>query len=412
MTENFHNKIAKLCIDHFQNLPKTGKPTAKEWTILSCIVKENTIAHHLEVVALGTGSKCIGKSRLSPKGDILNDSHAEIICRRAFLRYIYDQLNKIFTFNKNTARFHLDNSIKFHFFTTHVPCGDAAIFPKQDFNEFGDAIETDLSIASPNGNLKRPADGDINVKNKQTKGDIYRTGAKCLPGETKQDLHVKGLEFHTTGAVRTKPGRGDPTLSVSCSDKIAKWCHLGVQGALLSILLEKPLYLTSFTISAQTQFCINALERALYDRFDTIEMKSPYRLNKMMLGQASSIGFEFSKVESKQPCPSSIAWCKINSRPLEVAVEGKKQGITKKKQNTKSCRLQISKIELFRSFLTTIEKNRNLFNLFGNIKLSELQYGVAKSNAKEYQEMWTNLKLKHFKLWTVKDSALLQFVVD
>lgn len=77
--------------------------------------------------------------------------------------------------------------------------------------------------------------------------DIYRTGAKCTD-EDVQDGLLPGVDYHVTGVLRTKPGRGDPTLSMSCSDKIAKWNVLGLQGALLSHLIGKPIYLDTITI--------------------------------------------------------------------------------------------------------------------------------------------------------------------
>jgi len=78
--------------------------------------------------------------------------------------------------------------------------------------------------------------------------DVHRTGAKCVPGQQKQDALAPGLNYHVTGVLRTKPGRGERTLSMSCSDKLMKWNAVGVQGALLAHFLSSPIYFQSVIV--------------------------------------------------------------------------------------------------------------------------------------------------------------------
>ncbi|XP_063134368.1 tRNA-specific adenosine deaminase 1 isoform X5 [Rattus norvegicus] len=93
------DEIAQLCYAHYIKLPKQGKPEPnREWTLLAAVVKIQTPANQAcdtpdkqiqvtkEVVSMGTGTKCIGQSKMRESGDILNDSHAEVIARRSFQR--------------------------------------------------------------------------------------------------------------------------------------------------------------------------------------------------------------------------------------------------------------------------------------------------------------------------------------
>lgn len=63
----------------------------------------------------------------------------------------------------------------------------------------------------------------------------------------------------------------EPTLCMSCSDKIARWNVLGLQSALLSNKYH-PIYLDSIIVG--DMFDQQALERALYGRMTLIKGKN------------------------------------------------------------------------------------------------------------------------------------------
>lgn len=189
-----------------------------------------------------------------------------MLARRCFLRYLYDQVKKIkengssdiFSGYNNNGKCLLRSNVEFILFTSHVPCGDASIISKaidnkkrkfafsecnkpkskkmyvsdenekvNSHNSYTDSIKNVDKISAVKENLKN---NDVNSVLSNDIGevmDVYRTGAKCF-GD-KEDLKLPGVGYHILGAIRMKPGRGDPTLSVSCSDKIARWITVGLQ---------------------------------------------------------------------------------------------------------------------------------------------------------------------------------------
>ena len=86
--------VARAVLAKYAELPKNGKPSPTEWTILSGLAASRAAGggEEVAVVALATGSKCLGAGKLRPDGRALHDSHAEVLARRSFVHFLQTQL--------------------------------------------------------------------------------------------------------------------------------------------------------------------------------------------------------------------------------------------------------------------------------------------------------------------------------
>lgn len=221
---------------------------------------------------------------------------------------------------------------------------------------------------------------------------------------------LQDLMAQSIGDIRTKPGRGEPTLSISCSDKLAKWNVLGLQGALIYSLLDKPIYYNSMTLCDPKYCDVNAARRAIWERFNSIKFspEHPFYINQPVIQMNCSIKFKHQKNINQEPAPGSIVWSKLKKNVHQVSVNGKLQGATKKKGG----HMKISKIELFRSYLDIVKKFNDKLNLFeANVDFNNLRYCDAKTKSMEYQQVWNDMKKDYFNVWTTKPSEINAFTI-
>jgi len=389
MHENIATQVAKECFQKFRILPKQGKPNDKQWTVLAGIVLVKNLDEKLElkIVSLATGTKCLdGTTRLqSNPGTLLHDSHAEVLARRGFILWLVEEMKLArssstkFVSKKGPDKYELHDDWKIYMLTTHPPCGDGSIFVKESevVSNSDDSVNDKSVIMEP------PA--------KKVKHDINRTGAKCVSGS---DPLSPGVDYHKVGLVRTKPGRGERTLSLSCSDKILKWNISGLQGALCSYFLTRNIYLHCFLVSGKL-FNRCSLTRALYNRSGVDD------INKPNIVEVDNL-FEFTKSDSREsPCPDSLVWVGIGEGKFEALTEGHKQGWSKKKlSNPKSwsmlCQRNLSQkiLDLGRDTIVGSLKT------YAELKFSSPYYLNRKIDEKSILHKWPKKELSKFSLPT------------
>ena len=296
--DSLSSEIVKKSLDAYRKLKRHGKPCAKtEWTVLATICRVDH-SSETEVVAMATGTKAIGASKLRQDGCILRDTHAEILARRAFRRYLLDRF-EVFLKNgkeKDTTFGGTDSGlaipredVRYVMYVSQAPCGDACI--------------TSCSSSTTTWNLQ--------------------TGARPMASN---DEKLDGVS-QRTGILRTKPGRGDRTRSISCSDKLLRWTVLGLQGGLLSNLMY-PVYLSAIVFPSRA-VNLAAVQRALVSRlcdFGTKKKKkSCYDVSspEILLVSSKENQFESSPLSvdsDAKSCDKAIIWSKYAG--LEVVRSG------------------------------------------------------------------------------------------
>lgn len=71
MANDFGELVAQAALRRYRNLPRTGKPQGREMTSMAAFLISRDTNPELEVVAVGTGTKCVGRSQLNENGAIL-----------------------------------------------------------------------------------------------------------------------------------------------------------------------------------------------------------------------------------------------------------------------------------------------------------------------------------------------------
>ncbi|XP_063067773.1 double-stranded RNA-specific editase 1-like [Engraulis encrasicolus] len=286
--------VCRLIVDKFSELTDNfTSPHARRKVLAGVVMTTGTDVKEAQVICVATGTKCINGEYMSDRGLALNDCHAEIVARRSLIRYLYGQLELLSSNSHEEQQssvlercdhhgYRLKEHVQFHLYISTSPCGDARIFSPHE------AGVEDQGDRHPN----RKARGQLRTK--------IESGEGTIP-------------VRTSNTIQTWDGvlQGERLLTMSCSDKIARWNVMGVQGSLMSYFMG-PVYLSSIILGSL--YHADHLSRAMYQRIADMEtLPQPFTLNKPLLSGISN-------AEARQPgkAPNfSVNWT-VGDQGLEV----------------------------------------------------------------------------------------------
>ncbi|XP_075477528.1 tRNA-specific adenosine deaminase TAD1-like isoform X3 [Primulina tabacum] len=374
-------RVSEVVLSFYNSLPKKGKPQGREVTVLAAFLL-STATQELQVVALGTGTKCVGHKRRSLNGDVVNDSHAEVIARRSLLRFFYSEIHRLtkiysnYEYNNRSTElqndditnsvFHLNSDVlgrgkfklkpcwKLHLYVSQLPCGDAS-------------LNSQLFTCLNNGSLKV-------------------SEVQCIASE--------------------------------CSDgTMEAWSRrYNFVRALLSSFLE-PIYISSITVGishfdSENVLVVNRLRRSLHERIVPLTKKlmSPFQVNEPLLWVAPVPPEEFQHSETALEtltCGYSVCWNKCGLHEVLLGTTGRKQGTSAKGALYPSTESSLCKKRLLELFVS-LERE-----IISECFISEVTYHELKERVGEYQATSKAFKASpHFRNWILKPKDFEAFCYE
>lgn len=313
ISENVQDDAVKVIHDIYSSIG--FKPPSKQFTILASFYltrQINCSKTNFKPISLTTGTKCTPAAKYSPRGELLHDTHAEVLARRGAVRVTE---SGILSDSDDNPPYCLRPGVSLHMYVSTLPCGDASMGYL--------AYTQDARMAS-----------------------LKSQSAHLFPKLGSQEASRGRDDYNRLGVLRTKPGRADsqPALSMSCSDKIAKWSVLGILGGFASRFLE-PVYIENVVIGEfphekEENFRLREIikrdcERALQARIGKVEdLPEGYDTRPPNI-YYTNIPFihskrERDKIESTTgSCNECLCWV-ADSRPAEILINGLKRSTAPK----------------------------------------------------------------------------------
>ncbi|SJL01552.1 uncharacterized protein ARMOST_04874 [Armillaria ostoyae] len=329
-------------------------PPDGKFTILASFFL--TDERRTKVISIATGTKCLPTIRLPTQGEALHDNHAEVLARRGAIRWCMEEILRQTASDwlvcRTSGKYALRDGVALNLYISTVPCGDAS-------TRFLAAFQDEEMALLKDSTVRKPADP--------------ATAARGRDG------------YSLYGVLRTKPGRADslPTQSMSCSDKIALWNVLGIQGALGSQFLF-PLCITNIVVGevppSMREMVLEDCNRALWDRLGWQGLAGDYHRPSIRLTDVPFMHSRDVLKAASGSCNDSLCWIADSHKTHEVLINGFKRGVSPKHRLREKSRPLLCQMLLFSLY-------HQVSKALGLSDQSHQTYRDVKQSVAEYQDV-------------------------